>query len=184
MKLRALPLICSLAVASVCTTVHATLIGDTITLSHVYTPNTSSPFDTQNVTVVAGNSDARTLISFYTVNPEANSILVNFLGGNNGWGSGGSNGLVVSGIDDTITGVTVSTNLVGWDISRLAFDAHSISPNWQDLPFSSNSFFNLNLTLTPTGGSSIPDAGATAALLGLSLLGLFGLRRKLGATRN
>jgi hypothetical protein len=184
MKLRALPAICSLAVSSVCTVAHATLIGDTITLSHVYTQNPNSPFEIQNVAVVAGTADVRTLVGFYTVNPEASSILVSFLGFPNAWGSGGSNGLVISGIDDTISAVSVSTNLVGWTDSRMIFNAHSLSPNWEGLPFSSSSFFNLTLTLSPTTPNSVPDTGATAALFGLSLAGLVGLQRRLSRTKN
>lgn len=169
-----------LATVSAGTVAHATLIGDTITLTHIYTPRPDSPLDIQTTTVVAGTADTKTLIGYYTVNPEADSILVNFLGGANTWGSGGINGLVVSDIDDTITGISVSTNLAGWVDSRLTFDAHSITSNWEALPFSSSSYFNLTLTLS--GASSVPDAGSTLLLLTLPLAGLIGLRRKARAT--
>jgi len=164
------------ATACTCTVVNATLIGDTITLTHIYTPHPNSPLDIQTTTVVAGTADTETLMGYYTVNPEADTISVNFLGGSNAWGSGGINGLVVSDIDDTITGVSVSTNLAGWVDSLLTFDAHSITSNWQNLPFSSSSYFNLTLTLS--GASAVPDEGSTALLLMLPLAGFIGLRCK------
>ncbi len=182
MKRHLRTLLFCVATVSACTVAHATLIGDTITLTHIYTPHPNSPLDIQTTTVTAGTADAKTLIGRYTVNPEADSILVNFLGGPNGWGTGGINGLVVSDIDDTITGVSVSTNLAGWVDSRLTFDAHSITSNWEALPFSSSSYFNLTLTLS--GATSVADPGSTLLLLTLPLAGFVGLRRKFRAIKN
>jgi hypothetical protein len=173
MKIRALPLLCSLAVASVCSTAHATLIGDTITVAKVDTI-LNQPFVT---TVQAGPGDIVSF-SFLDVNPEASSIGITnsvfplILEGP------GFHGFVISDIDATIIGASVSTNLAGWDPSRLAFDAHSVSANLADLTFLTTTAFTINLSfgrINPT-----PDAAPTAALLGLALAGLLGLRRKLG----
>ena len=181
MKLRALPLLCSLAVASVCTTAHATLIGDTITMQHFF-PTYGTPLGSILMTVVsAGTGDVFTQGSNYTANPEATGIQVRFLR-IAAFTSTPFNGLVVTEIDDTIFGVTVSTNLVGWDNSRISFDAHSVSANFQQLGFTADSFFDVFFQITP-GTNPTPDTGTTAALLGVSLLGLFALRRKLGAAQ-
>jgi len=46
-------------------------------------------------------------------------------------------------------------------------------------------FDNVRLTDSNVAvGGNVPDAGSTAALLGLSLVGLFGLRRKFAAAKN
>lgn len=169
----------ALALALGCPTAHATLVGDTITVTHRF-PNLGTVDSTlaANLVVQAGNGDAVNYFTFYSVNPEASSIKVVFLT-SAGWTPAAFNGLVVSGINDTITSLSVSTNLVGWDNSRISFDAHSVSANWQNLDFSSNSFFDVFFELNGIpGGNSTPDSGTTAAMLGLAILGLAAIRRR------
>ena len=182
MKLGILPLLCTLALACIGPMARATLIGDTISVTHRYPSLPALHVDLGTTTVAAGATDAVTMGHTYGVNPEASSILVDFW--ITGWWHGpvAFNGLVVSGIDDTILGLTVSTNLVGWTDSRITFDAHAIYANWNNISINNTSFFNVYLQLAPTAIAT-PDAGATVTLLGLSLLGLFGLHRKLGATQ-
>lgn len=164
-----------LALALGCSTVHATLIGDTITVTHYY-PDLGTVLLTQDTLVATGTGDSVTQHMYYSVNPEASSILVDFVlpGGPS---PSAFNGLVVSGIDDIITGVTVSTNLAGWSDSRLAFDAHSVSANWQGLWCTADSFFNVFFDRSLTHPT--PDGGTTAALLGLAVLALAAIRRRI-----
>jgi hypothetical protein len=180
MKLRTLPLLCSLAVTALCPAARATLIGDTITVSHLF-PNITTAFETQVTTVQAGTGDAVFFFGInsvkdYSVNPESASLAVRFLR-NTFFFPTTFNGLGVSGIDDTIIGASVSTNLVGWDLSRFAFGPHSITANWQGLDFNTNSFFDVFFQLQPAVVAT-PDAGAAAVLFSLALIGLAGLRQK------
>lgn len=169
--------ILGLALALGCSTAHATLIGDTITLIH-YGPNLTAVSQTPAASLVvqAGIGDVVYFTEFgsnhYSINPEANSISVQFLRTTNWFFTPDFNGLVASGINDTITGVVVSTNLAGWDNSRISFTAHSVFSNWQGITSNSNNFFNITLITTATG-----DGGTTAAMLGLAILGLAALRR-------
>ena len=95
---------------------------------------------------------------------------------NDFWTGATFNGIVVSGINDTVTGLTVSTNLAGWNNSRISFDAHSVSSNWQGLSFTTDSFFDVFFQITPSNPT--PDGGTTAAMLGFAVLGLVAIRRR------
>jgi hypothetical protein len=158
----------------------ATLIGDTIDITH-YFPNDSTIYENHpGVVVQSGTGDAVTFFTViddgtaYTVNPEANAIFVNFIT-NDFWASDFFNGLVISGIDDTITGVTIDTNLAGWTADRFSFKPHAISANWESLAFTTDTFFNIQLTTVPT---ATPDAAATLPLTAMAFGGLVLLRRR------
>jgi hypothetical protein len=166
------------AVFAVSTSAHAlSLIGDSITMTHEY-PNLGTIEQTSTFVVQAGNADIFNYFDVYTANAEASSIEVDFLFVA-GWTGSAFNGLVVSGINDAITGVSVSTNFSGWDNSRLSFDAHSVAANWSGLSFSPNTYFNMQLSSMPSSIPSVPDGGTTIAMLGLGLGGLGAVRCKL-----
>lgn len=163
--LRSLSLFISLS-AVLCCSAHADLIGDVITIERRYPdPDTVVLGSSAVVQVQAGTADVPMISAAFTVNPEANTIFVDFLEFNS-FSDAAFNGLVIRGINDTITGVSVSTNLALWDDSRIWFDDHSIFSNWQDLSFNESSYFNITLS---TGSVSVPDEGMTASLLVLAM---------------
>ena len=184
MKNKILPAFILIASLFACTTSRATLIGDTITISHQFPtlgsvlvvgfPGVPQSFDT---IVEAGTGDLVTINTgggpAYTVNPEATSVSVDFLRTIN-FATDAFNGLVVEGINDSITGASISTNVAGWADSLFVFDAHSFSANWTGLSVNSSSVFDVTL-ITDV---SVPDAGSTAALFALSFLALAGVTRR------
>lgn len=166
-----------LAVSALCvgaTAAQASLIGDTITISHYY-PHAANLYETHNVVVAAGTGDATGMLGAYVVNPEANSVLVTFHYGASNWSTTPFNGLVLSGIDDAIMNVTVSTNFAGWSNARLTFTDHTIAANWESLLFDNNTYFNLAITQAET--TPVPESGATAVLVGAALMGGLAIRR-------
>jgi hypothetical protein len=166
MKSKVLPSLLLIASLSVCTIAHATLIGDMITIS-LHEP-LGVPAFSANTVVQAGTADQVSLIfPQWLVNPEASSVNVTNSGNLIEVGPSSFVGLVVSEINDTITGFSISTNLVGWTDSRFAFNAHSFSANWQSLSFPPSAFFNVTLL---TSAASVPDMGSSMLLLALGIL--------------
>jgi hypothetical protein len=109
------------------------------------------------------------------------------------------NGLIVSDLDDSsgnpLKGVTVETNMVGWDLSRLSFGADYVQFDWKGLTTNSDLYeWNgvdqvFDLTKSATYFNATLDFGGTAApvpepetyammLAGLGLLGVVARRRK------
>src|ERR1041385_772118 len=115
-----------------CPIAHATLIGDTITISHDI-PFLGAHLDSFNVLVQTGTGDQVNIEGAYIVNPDSTSINVSFSQSLT-WASQTFNGLAVTGIDDSLLGFTITTNIVGWTDSRFVFDTHSFSANWSGLP--------------------------------------------------
>lgn len=159
----------------------ANLIGDTITIDH-YLPSLGSNglYEAHTTVVTAGPADFTNMIGVYVVNPEADSINVHFTYGAGSWTNHAFNGLVIGSIDDALLGVTVSTNLAGWDDSRLTYDAHTIYSNWAGLSIDHGSYFNLSLIQSQ--GAPVPESSATLALVGAAFAALAGLRRGMRLT--
>lgn len=170
-----------LSLALGCSPAYATLIGDTITIAR-HNPTLGTVVTSQSVVVQAGTADVVTS-SFLNIDPDANGIAISMIPSASGttFIPASFNGFVVTGIDATITGFSVHTNIGGWSDSRVAFDAHSISMNFERLAFFGPAqsvypvmTFFLTLNLAP---KSTPDGGATVTMLGLAVLGLTALRR-------
>ena len=156
----------------------ASLIGDTVTVAHVYI--TTSLFGPESTVVAAGDGDVVEVYidgtHEYDVNVEAYSINTNFAA-NLEWADPSFNGLVVGSLDDSsgnpLQGVTIDTNMSGWDVSRLSYSNNQVKFNWRDLPFTTETYFNASLDF----GQTVPIPGALW-LLGSGLLGLAAMRRR------
>jgi hypothetical protein len=162
-------------------TSHATLVGDTISLSHDFDYIGGLNRGPYSIQVQTGIADTLTVTSadsgglnWYSVNPESGSILINFLS-QQVWVAAGFNGLSITGIDGTVSSVTVVTNIASWDSSRVTFDSHGIYSNWQGLGVDTGSYFNLFLN---SDGPTVPDSGHTVLLGGLAFAGLFAFQRR------
>jgi hypothetical protein len=184
LKTPPLKTIAILAIALVCSTAQANLIGDSITLKLLY-PDPSTAFDTQNILVEAGPADTHamgTQDDLVNVNPEIDTLFLTFKRDSDMVGS--FTGFSVTGVDDIITGVTVSTNSDefspfkwNWDGQALSWDAHSVTVNWYGMHVREGEYFNITL-LTSRMSPTVPEGGATLALLSLSFVSLAGLKRK------
>ena len=158
----------------------ATLIGDTVAIEHYYD---GSLLGGSSVVVVDGSSDIVIPNQAYEVNVEAYSILVDYIYETEGdiWWTEtlDFNGLVVSSLDDStgapLQAVTIDTNLVGWDMSRLSFLADAVYFDWQGIHFADDGlYFNATLDF---GEAPVPEP-STILLLGSGLAGLAFYRRK------
>ncbi|OGX08154.1 MAG: hypothetical protein A2Z88_09190 [Omnitrophica WOR_2 bacterium GWA2_47_8] len=116
----------------------AGLIGDAILLSHRF-PSENNVVESYLVSVENGSADARGFGGLYLANPEDKQILFNFFGPFL-FPPDPFNGHKVDFIDTKVKNVTVSTNIQGWDDSRLAFADHNARFNWAGLSGNSDSY--------------------------------------------
>jgi hypothetical protein len=165
---------------------HASFIGNTVTGEHLG-PTTANVFETSSALVGAGVEF--TMLTgllaggVYAVDVSDTSLLFDLLA-NGTLGAMTFNGFHLSdtnGTIDTITGVSITgNNWVGFDASRITFDADNIWVNMQGLSTASTDSLSLDVafdTVQPPNPNPTPEP-ATLALLGLGLLGLGALRRK------
>jgi len=152
------------------------LVGDTVTVEH---DTDSTPiFGPQSVEVVDGTTDTVAVYNSYDVNVEAYSIDVDFTRSTHWSDLYAFNGLVVRSLDDSsgnpLQGVTIDTNMSGWDASRLAFTGNQVSFNWKGLYFTTDTYFDASLDFDQ---NTVPIPGAVW-LLGSGLIGLAAVRRR------
>ena len=155
----------------------ATLIGDQVTLTHWAGPN---PLNQSTFTVEQGDVDLWLRANTYSANVEADSIYIDFLL-NYSYGTYYSfNGFEASDLDYgpgyILSGVSIDTNMSGWNDSLLFFDDDSVSFNWTGQRITSDTYFDVTLTFTQT--APVPEP-STIVLFSSGLIGLVGLRRKL-----
>jgi hypothetical protein len=153
----------------------ATLIGDSIDITRSFPISSGGPQSYFGVTVQAGTDDAVDFLGGVRVNPEGSGIKISFLTAGS-FTSGSSDAIVISGINDTLLGVSVNTNLSGWDGTRLSFDAHSVTSEFEGLTFGADSFFDVFFEIQ-IDGNPIPDEATTVALLAVALVTITTARR-------
>ena len=158
-------------------TVNASLIGDTVTLSH-NGPTLESVAYADTVVISSGDDDVVTLGSF-SVNFDENSFSVNF-NTKDYFSTFMFNGLVVNDLHDVnnedyyLLNVEVKTDVAGWDDSRIIFGDDFAAFNWSGLSFNTDSEFTAMLEFGP---NPIPIP-TTMILFATGLIGLAMVRRK------
>lgn len=153
----------------------ASFDGNTVQ-GEYYFPNLGSPLNGP-VTAVVGpgveftnfpSGDQRT-----NVDISASNIRITYLSAST-WSSATFNGPVFRDINGTIppiTGVSINpaTNMVGLDISRVTFDADSVSINWNGLPFDTSTVVSIDVQF---GGTAQPQSVPSLSLYGIVMLSM------------
>lgn len=181
MRKTSAPLACALFIAIVCVagqTAQASMIGDTLTINRLF-PDLATVFAPPVSTVVqAGPADAVSpQATLYTINPEANNILIDFIASSAFLGQAGNapfDGLQFLGFDEDIVSVTV-VQATGIVVAEIVFGNNFINLNL-DGEFNADSFLNLAVVFAPS--AQVPGPGAFS-LLALGFAGLVTLRRYL-----
>jgi hypothetical protein len=160
----------------------ATLIGDTMTVN---LESSLGTYFTTNIVGQTGTGDHTALGSLplvadaegsnfnvYNISTVPTVLFPNI---------GSFNGLVVTGINEFINSILVTTTLVGWDDSRLTFDGHSFSADFRELEFPpTDGLADVKVCLWCVTINPTPDAGSSASLVALGLLGLAAISRRIG----
>jgi hypothetical protein len=157
------------------------MLGQTVEYQYFF-PNLSSPYGNAsngNYVVGAGVEVANVADGRATLDISDTNLYIDYLN-SSGWNPASFNGFRITDIFGTIpsfTGVTINaaTNMVGFDASRITFDADHIWVNWQGLNFNADTVVSLDVN-----GGSVPDAGSTLLLLGMGLAGLRAWKQRLG----
>lgn len=166
---------------------NTTLIGDNIVMTWYHPDLSTSIVGSSIVTVQAGLGD-QWVSSMIGYDVEESSIHAHYdyhdIAVSTSWYSAPFNGLKVSDLDyspeTNLLGVTIDTNIEGWDSSRVQFGDDWVTFNWQGLTVyalqSSQplSYFNADLNF---GTSPIPEP-ATCLLLLCGLIGAVGIKKK------
>lgn len=150
----------------------ASIIGDSVNVSH-YHPNSSSvDLDMGTQVVPTGVFD---YYGLYGVTVNGDNLT--YSSGANGyvWFTAAFNGPVITDMDSTFTSAVIdaSSSYAGFDASRLSFDDHHIYLNLNGLQV--NGFLQIDFETAST--SDVPEP-ASMALFGLGMLGFAAARRK------
>jgi len=153
----------------------ASLIGDTVRVEYQCCAIGTAQ-QGFNEFVDPGNNFVSFFGGFFTANVMEGAISATF-GGPNTFDAGvpnAFNGLFVGSLDwinnpnGVVTGLSISTNMAGWDDSRATFDDHSVWFNWDLLSHNQSTFFVATLQ---TSDALIPEP-STLLLAALALLSL------------
>lgn len=155
--------------------------GKTVEYRYLY-PDTSITYEGPTNLLVGPGSDGLILDNRVPLDISANVITIDFSPlGPTTFTSSSFNGVsffdVFASIDP-ITSVTVSASntLVGFDNSRIFFDADTVRLNFASLSFNANtSFFSVDVMF---GGAAVPEPGSVALLVGAGIGGVMLRRRK------
>ncbi len=133
-------------------------------------PSEGSVYQDFGETTVSGDTTLATGmggVGGVDLHATGSNLTVTFNNGyDSGWNGTAFNGFVV--FDDTnsaaaFTGVSINgiTNMAGFDISRVTFDADHIFVNWAGLDFGQGTVVSLDLT-----GGAVPEPASWAMMLG------------------
>ncbi len=174
-------LICGLVLMAGCLTAqtaHASMIGDTLVSNRLFpdllTPYCGPPCVGASVSTVvqAGMADVFANQLLYLINPEANSILIDFTASS---GFGGTatifDGFEFLGFSNTIQNVAYTASGVTVVFADFGSNYIHLNLNGQ---FDANSFVNLDITFAPT---TVPEPN-TLMLMLFGALWLFAIRRR------
>ena len=161
------------------TSANASLLGDKITATgYLLSPTTTT----------IGAAKEFSILNLIFFDFGANTLTITTPNSNQGveWGDIGS--YVFSGFDDTITNMTVASNMgFGTDLTNdFRFTAHSITLDFDGgSTQNKNSTLVFNIATTPAGGggNAVPEP-TTVALLGLGMFGVAASRRNSAKSKN
>lgn len=160
----------------------ASLLGSSFFLSHRF-PTIDSAVESYLVTVETGTGDSQVFGSIYTADPEPYSLNIDFFNPFT-FDNDPFNGHYADFVPQPITGVTVDTNLTGWDDSRLTMGQDLTTSwvgfNWAGLEAERGSYFYAAFDFPAQNhGGAVPEP-ATMALFGLGAMGfgVISFRRK------
>lgn len=183
------------AVAGICSSAQASLIGNTITATGAGLHPTTATIGSTKEFAISATTDpwwdqTPTYRDYVVFDFGASTLTITTPIQGISWGDWGS--YVFSGFTDTITGVTLAseqnfgTSGKNDFVNDLAFTAHSITFDL-DSGSSQNKnatlVFNIATTSAGGGGNAVPEP-TTVALLGLGLLGVAVSRRKSAKNKN
>jgi hypothetical protein len=172
MKTVSFVLVALLSCAAAAPALAGPLDGATVHSQYLFTDQ-SSVFADYGETTVSGTTqltDTMGGIGGIKLLASGSNLTVSFADNGFGaatWSSYPFNGFAV--FDDTnsagaITGVSINalTNMGGFDMSRISFDADHIFVNWQGLSFNAGTVVSLDLN----GGGAVPEPASWAMMLG------------------
>ncbi|MBI5256572.1 MAG: PEP-CTERM sorting domain-containing protein [Burkholderiales bacterium] len=161
----------------------APLWGSTVNYQY-FVPSLVNPYggaSNGNYVVGAGVEVPHVLFGVGTMDITANQLIVDFSIATQ-FGFAPFNGFVLSdvlGAIDAITGVSIdpTTNMAGFDASRVSFSDDAIAVNWQGLSITPDTRMVLTLNF-----GAVPEP-ASWGLAGLALFGLAAASRRTGPVR-
>ncbi len=154
--------------------------GKTVGYQYLF-PTVSSIYESSSSSFVVGAGVERTGLwsstDYAIVEISASGILVDFYGGS-GWTAASFNGFRIYDINSTVTDFTVvtidpTTNMAGFGVSNVTFDANNIWVNWQGLNFTPDTIVSLSV-------NTIPEP-STTLLITIGMTGMGLLRRRVRA---